>query len=181
MHSKAREMLQKARQPKHGGHKSILERLQKDDHYRNSLSLIGWTEEQIIEYDMMALENHLYHRTRSERIRHSEHWTLRLNQNGLQEPLNQRPDFVQAKRECKRLHDEYMAKTQPEYRTIPRDQHVRQRRGQPFEGHEEYDYHVDSRAGWRFYKESHTATHGVPHRNIPEGTDFQITFEHFKR
>ena len=55
------------------------------------------------EYDMMALENHLYRPTRSERIRHSEHWTLRLNQDALKNPLNQRPDFVQAKRECKRL------------------------------------------------------------------------------
>ena len=39
------EMLQKARQPKHGGHKTILEWCQKYDKYRTSLSEIGWTEE----------------------------------------------------------------------------------------------------------------------------------------
>ena len=49
--------------------------------------------------------------TRSERIRHSEHWILKLNQDGRQQPLNQRPDFAQAKRECKRSHDECMART----------------------------------------------------------------------
>ena len=42
--------------------------------------------------------------------------------------VSQRPDFVQAKRECKRLHDECMARTQEEHRTIPRSQQVRQRR-----------------------------------------------------
>ena len=33
-------------------------------------------------------------------------------------PLNQRPDFAQAKRECKRIHDEHVKKTQQEYRPI---------------------------------------------------------------
>ena len=28
--------------------------------------------------------------------------------------INQRPDFAQAKRECKRLHDEHLARTHPE-------------------------------------------------------------------
>ena len=50
MYWKAKEMLQKARQPKHGGSKTILERWHKDDAYRKSLS-VGWTEEQIILYD----------------------------------------------------------------------------------------------------------------------------------
>ena len=90
--------------------------------------------------------------TRAERSRHSEHWILKLNQDGPQQPFNQRPDFAQAKRECKRLHDEYMARTQKEYRTIPRSQQVRQRKVQQFEGIDEYDYVVDPRTGWRFCK-----------------------------
>ena len=60
------------------------------------------------------------------------------------------PDFAQAKRECKRLHDELMIRTQQDYRTIPRSQQIRQRKGQAFEGIEEYDYAVDPRTGWRF-------------------------------
>ena len=115
------------------------------------LSDIGWTEEQIIEYDKIALEDHSHVATRAERIQDSKHWILKLNQDRAQQPSNQRPGFAQ---ECKRLHDEYMARTQPEYRTILRSQQVRQRRGQAFEGIEEYDCSVDPRTGWRFYKQS---------------------------
>ena len=108
-----------------------------------------WTSCSLAEF---ALENHEYTATRAERIRHSEHWILKLNQDGAQQPLNQRPDFAQGNRECKRLHDECMARTQQEYRTIPRSQQVRQRKEQAFEGVEEYDCAVDPRTGWRFYK-----------------------------
>ena len=55
----------------------------------------------------------------------------------------QRSDFAQAKRECKRLHDEHLARTQEEHRTIPLNQQIRQRKGHQFEGNEEYDYVVD--------------------------------------
>ena len=48
MYYKAKEMLQKARQPKHGGSKIILDRGHKDDKYCKSLSDFGWTEEHII-------------------------------------------------------------------------------------------------------------------------------------
>ena len=106
MYCKAEEMLQTARQPKHGGNNSILERWHKDDQYRKSLSEIGWTEEQIIEYDKIALEDHSYVATKPETIQSTKHWVLRL----LNNHLNQRPDFAQAKRECKRIHDEHVKK-----------------------------------------------------------------------
>ena len=69
MHNKAKEMLQKARQPEHGCYKTILERWHKDDKYRKSVSDIGWTEELIIQYDELALEDHSYIATREERTR----------------------------------------------------------------------------------------------------------------
>ena len=97
MYFKAKEMVQKARQSKHGGYKTILERWHKDDKYRSSLSLIGWTEEQIIEHDKIALEDHSYVATKPERIQNTKLWVLRLNQDGAQQPLNQRHDFAQAK------------------------------------------------------------------------------------
>ena len=100
-------------------------------------------------FDRIALANHKYTPTRTERIRHSEHWILKLNQDGPQQPISQRPDFAQAKRECKRLHDEHTA-NQQEHRSILRSQQVRQRKEQQFEGIEEYDYAVDPRTGWRF-------------------------------
>ena len=95
-------------------------------------------------FDRIALEIQKYTATSAERIRHAEHWILKLNQDGPQQPLRQRPDFAQGKRECKRSHDEYMARTQQECRTIPRSQQVRQRKEQQFEGIEEYDCAVSS-------------------------------------
>ena len=76
------------------------------------------------------------------------------SERGTHLPLNQRPDFAQGKRECKRLHDEHLARTQQEYRTIPRNQQIRQRQGHQFEGNEEYDYVVDPNTSWRYYRQS---------------------------
>ena len=64
-------------------------------------------------------------------------------QKDLNKPLNQRPAFARAKRECKRLHDEHLARTQQEYRDFPRSPQKRQRKGQRFEDHEDLDYAVD--------------------------------------
>ena len=41
-------------------------------------------------FDRIALGNHKYTATRAGRIRHSEHWILKLNLIGPQQPLNQR-------------------------------------------------------------------------------------------
>ena len=79
MYYKAKEMMQKAREPGHGGQESILESWLKDDDYRKSLSEIGWTEEQIIQYDELALEDHTYIATRGERDRNEKSWVLKLN------------------------------------------------------------------------------------------------------
>ena len=98
MHYKVTEILQKARQPKHGGHPSILAPWHKDDEYRNSLSQIGWTEEYIMLHDRIALEDHSYVATRAERIQNSAHWILKLNRDGAQPPLNQRPDFCSSEK-----------------------------------------------------------------------------------
>ena len=57
---KAHDMVRKARRHKSGGYKDILDRWNDDDNYRKSLSDIGWTEEQIIQYDASALEDHSY-------------------------------------------------------------------------------------------------------------------------
>ena len=146
--------LKKARQGKHGCHPTILSRWYDDGEYRKSLSAIGWKENHIILYDRIAVEKHIYLATRAERNQNSKHWILTINAEGFQQTPNQRPDFAQAKRECKRLHDEHLAKTQEENRTIPRSQQRRQRKGQQFEGNEENHYAVDPKTGWRFYKGS---------------------------
>ena len=57
-------MLRKARKHKSGCYKNILDRWNNDDKCRKSLSDIGWTEEQIIQYDKITLEDHAYTATR---------------------------------------------------------------------------------------------------------------------
>ena len=42
-------------------------------------------------------------------------------------------------KECKRLHDEHLARAQQEYRDTHRSQQIRQRKGQQFEGREDVD------------------------------------------
>ena len=106
MYNKAKETL-----PKHGGYKTILERWHKDDKYSKSLSFTGWTEEQLIQYDELALEDHSYIAMREERTRNGKMLVLSLNKAGVQGPLHQRPDFVEATRELKRLHDEHVKET----------------------------------------------------------------------
>ena len=56
----------------------------------------GWSEEQIIQYDELALEDHSYIATRGERPRNDKNSVLELNKEGAQGPTNQRPDFVEA-------------------------------------------------------------------------------------
>ena len=84
--------------------------------YRDSLEATRLPEKYIILFDRIAFEKHHYSPTKAERIQKSKHWILTLNAEGPQQPLNQRPDFAQAKRECKRLHDEHLAKTQQNHR-----------------------------------------------------------------
>ena len=71
-------------------------------------------------YVRIAVEMHIYTATGAERVQNSKHWILAANaEGGTQQSLNQRPDLAQARRECKRFHDEHLARTQQDYRDIP--------------------------------------------------------------
>ena len=153
MHHRAKQMLRKVRQGKHGCQPTILSRWYASESDRNSLYDIGWREHHIVLYDRIAVEQHIHVAARAEIIQNSEHSILTIGAEGPQQPLNQRPDFAHAKRECKRLHDEHLTRTLQEYREIRRSQR-RQRKGQQFEGNVEYDYAVDPTTGWRFYRQS---------------------------
>ena len=89
----------KPRQPKHGGCENILERWDSDDKYRQSLSENVWTEEQITQYDELALEDHSYIATREERTRNEKSWVLSLSKAG-RRPMSQRPDLAEAQQKC---------------------------------------------------------------------------------
>ena len=76
MYHRAHDMLRKARKHKSGGYKTILERWHDVDEYRKSLSDIGCTEEQIIQYDEIAMEDHSCVATRQERSRNGKNLEL---------------------------------------------------------------------------------------------------------
>ena len=153
MYHQAKQMLEKARQGKHGGHLSIHSRWYACDEYKKSLSDIGWREHHVILHDKIALEKHICKSTRAGQNSEFETLDSQGNCRRRNSATNQRPDFSQAKRECKRLQDEHLGRTQQEHRAIPRSQPMRQRKGQQFKGNE-YDYAVDPETGWRFCKQS---------------------------
>ena len=69
MYHKARDMLRKAKLPRHGSCETILERWYTDADYQKSLSDEGWTEEKLRQYDALALEDHSCEATPEERRR----------------------------------------------------------------------------------------------------------------
>ena len=92
------------------------------------------------------MEDHSYIATRGERDRDEKSWVLKLNE-GAQGPMNQRPDFVEAKREMKRLHDEHVKETSEGNTPIHFVQRSRQRRSHQFEVLEENNYQIDAKSG----------------------------------
>ena len=48
----------------------------------------------------IALERHAFSATRAERLQNAKHWILRLNADGPQKPLRQRPKFAVASKQC---------------------------------------------------------------------------------
>ena len=100
MFFKAKEMLKKARQSKHGGHPIILARRYAKEKYRRSLAEHNIGEREIMLYDRIALERHDFSATRAERLQNASHWDLRLNDDGPQKPLRLRPEFVDAVKQC---------------------------------------------------------------------------------
>ena len=80
MYYKAHDMLRKTCKYKRGGCRSILDRWHDDDKYHKSLSDIGWIEEQIIQNDEIALEDHSCVATQQETRRNENSWNSRTNE-----------------------------------------------------------------------------------------------------
>ena len=76
---KAKNMLLKARKGKNGNCKTILERWNKDDNYRNSLSENAFSEEDIQQYDAIALEDHSFNAPEEERSQNEKSWKISVN------------------------------------------------------------------------------------------------------
>ena len=60
MYYQTKQILNKDRQGKHGGHPTILSRWYGDEEHRKSLSAKGWKGHHIMLYDRIALEKHIY-------------------------------------------------------------------------------------------------------------------------
>ena len=146
---KAKDMLRKAKK----NHPTILSRWKTDEECRKSLGFIDIGKKEIMFHDQIALVRHDFPATKAERIRNSKHGVLSTNAEGPQPPRQQRPDDAAAKKECQRLQDAYMAETKQLYKPIHPSKQMRQNPNQQFKGSEDYDYIVDRKTGWKWYKE----------------------------
>ena len=100
MFYKAKQMLKKARQEKHGSHPTILSRW-----YAEENSEVRWqgtilAKKEVMLFDHVALERHDHTATRAERLQNAKHWILCLSADGLPKPLRQRPEFSVALKQC---------------------------------------------------------------------------------
>ena len=86
--------------------KGIHDRFLRDQVYRESQLLIGWTEQKCIEMDELAKQNHTYHLSTEEFKRYQGQWYLTLNKSGKNAPARLRPDFRAAVSLKNRLHRE---------------------------------------------------------------------------
>ena len=112
---KAKDMLRKQR-------REVFRQFSPDgknkESYRSSLKDHDFGVQQVIIYDRLALERHDYTATQAERMRYSEHFVLTPNAEGTQPPRQLCPDYEEAKRECQRLQDEFMAAKGPLFTPI---------------------------------------------------------------
>ena len=130
MFFKAKEMLQKARQEKHGNHPTILSRWQEQEGYRESLAEHNIGEKELMLFDRIALERHDFSATRAERLQNAKHWILRLNADGHLISLRQRPEFADALKQCIFMQGAHLAETQHSLRPIRPEHQHRQRQDQ---------------------------------------------------
>ena len=104
-------------------------------------------EKEVMLFDRIALAGHDF------QIRELNGWILHLNADGIQKPLRQRPEFAVALKQCLQMQDAHLAGTQQSLRPIRPEHQQRQRQDQQFEGGENFDFYVDRKTGWRYYRE----------------------------
>ena len=97
MFFKAREMPKRARQPNHGGHPTFLARWYTQNKYRDSLAEHNIGKQEVLLHGRIALERNDFSATRAQ---NAKHWISRLNADGPQKPLIQRPEFTVALKQC---------------------------------------------------------------------------------
>ena len=73
MFFRAKQMLKKARQSKHGSHPTILSRWYDQEEYRQPLAEHNIDEKEVMLFDRIALERHDCSATRAERLQNAKH------------------------------------------------------------------------------------------------------------
>ena len=86
--------------------KGVQDRFLRDQVYRESQLLLGWTEQKCREMDELAKQDHTYHLSTEEFKRYQGQWYLTLNKSGKNAPMRLRPDFRAAVSVKNRLHRE---------------------------------------------------------------------------
>ena len=130
-------------QKKHGEHSSILT--------IPKVFVRNWLDRVENYFDKTALGDHSYVETRSDRIQNTKQLGTQIESRRCSTTTKSTTDFCSSKTRMQKNARRTCEKTQQECRPIRCDQQVRQRRGQAFEGIDEYDYRVDPRTGWQFH------------------------------
>ena len=104
-------------------------------------------------HDELCANNSQTTKERSERLQNAKYWILRLNADGPEKHLRQRPKFVDASKRCLKMQDAHLAETQQSLIPIRPQHQQRQRLNQQFEGGENFDFFVDRKTGCRYCRE----------------------------
>ena len=147
MYHKARDMLRKPNFQRMVSAKPILKDGKRTQNIPRICSEPGWTEEQIRQYDALALED--LHLQKGDDGRRTG--TLFLNKEGKQGPMRQRPDFREAKQAHRQQYKEHAESTGERINSIHPAHQARQNYRQHFKGSEEYNYTVHPRTGLKYY------------------------------
>ena len=96
MFCKAKQMLKKARQGKHGNHPTILSRWYEQEGYRKVIGGAQCWRKGSHAFPIASLL-----KDTTFQIRELNGWILHLNVDGRQKPLRQRPEFAVALKQCR--------------------------------------------------------------------------------
>ena len=147
-------MLEKARQQKHGRHPMILSRWYASQSKRDSLCAIGWREKHIMLYDRIDLEKYIYVTRKAERIQNTKHWILTLNTEGPQHHSINDPTLLKRKERMQTIARRAPGKDPRRIQNHSSQSTNKTANRTTIEGIEEYDFAVDPKTGWRFYRGS---------------------------
>ena len=104
-------MRKKAKQGNHGSHPTILSRWYEQEGDRKTSAEHNIGEKEVMLFDCIAVEKYDCTTTKAERLQNAKHWIPRLNADGPQMRLRQRPEFAVAIKQYFKMQDAHLAAT----------------------------------------------------------------------